>query len=169
MNCAPDWRARVSSAVTRSPAGISICRAAGACAAAMAGTEQDKINSAPRSERIMVPSPLAGTHDVRLVPGGTNQCGKSPLLDCNRPGSAPGQHDRVASSVCPDRKTLHQQPDKGVGIGPAKIAAHAHGSDLRIADHDLAGVVTIDLGDRRGQRSVVKADEAAAPVQILPE
>src|SRR6185312_10844131 len=142
MNCAPDWRASVSNAVTRSPAGMSTGRVAGACAAARAGAEEARINSAPRSERVMCSSPQAGAHDAHRVDAMTSGRGKSPQAPLR---SARTQHDGVPARGGLDREAARQQPHEGVGVGPAEVAAHAHGADPYIVDHDLALVVAVEL------------------------
>lgn len=77
------------------------------------------------------------------------------------------QHDRGAVMLGPDGKAQLQQSYEGIGIGPTEIAPDAHGSGLLVADHDLTGVVAIELGHGVAQRGVVKAQKATAPVRIL--
>src|SRR6185437_1533294 len=176
MNCAPDCRARLSSAVTRSPAGMLTRRTASACAWAASESEQAKASKVVRNERIMVTLSPGWRRALAPLTSVTNVPCKSrlSLLSCAQRSRAAGemygslatlQHDRVLAAHGAHRKPELQQSHELIGIGPAEIAADPQGADRGVADDDLADVVAIEFRDGRGQRRVVERDETAAPVQ----
>jgi hypothetical protein len=58
------------------------------------------------------------------------------------------QDDSTFVILDPDWEGLGEQTNKALGIVSAKVAADAHGSQRRILNVDLAGVVTIEFSNR---------------------
>ena len=86
-----------------------------------------------------------------------------------KPGSAglwaSLQYDLVVSLFYRDWETALQEPQKGIRVVGAEVAADSDGGNGGVFDDDLAGVVAIELGDGIGERGIAEDDVAGTPAE----
>src|SRR5450631_925040 len=126
MNSMADCFASSSKEATRSPAGILI-RCLGASVATAGAAIHAQQTSAPKT------SPAKAHRFIAFanIADPSNIC---VVLFAGRPTQSTfGQNDAIAALLDVDRKAALQEPNEGVGVAGAEVAANANAGNRRIA------------------------------------
>src|SRR5258708_2643974 len=82
-------------------------------------------------------------------------------------GLASRQADTVIPLCDGDRKAVLQKPKERFGVRGAESTANTKGRQRWVIDDDLAAAIAIELGNRFGQRRLVKHEVTGPPTQEL--